>query len=166
LRLEAKDPAAAARIHPNDRVRLVRALEILEVSGRTISQGHDAHRFRDRPFDVRWLSLDLDRALLWERLEARVDRMFRMGLVEEVRSLHAAGYGPDLRPLQAIGYREVGLMLAGRLDEASAREAIYLATRRYAKRQRTWFRAEPGLEWADAAYPAAALERALRILSA
>jgi tRNA dimethylallyltransferase len=165
-RLEREDPAAAGRIHPNDRVRLVRALEILEVSGSTVSQGHEAHRFRDRPFDIRWLALDLERTLLWKRLAERVDWMFRMGLVEEVQRLHAAGYGPSLRPLQAIGYREVGLMLAGDLDEGGAREAIYHATRRYAKRQRTWFRAEPAIQWADANRSAEVLESALRMLEA
>jgi tRNA dimethylallyltransferase len=164
--LQKSDRAAAARIHPNDRVRLVRALEVAKFPGGSLSERHDAHRFRDRPFDVRWLALDLDRELLWSRLRERVDGMFREGLIEEVRQLHAAGYGPSLRPLQAIGYREVGLLLAGSMDETGAREAIYLATRRYAKRQRTWFRAEPGVVWMDAARPAETLPAALRLLEA
>ena len=89
--------------------------------------------------------------------------MFDAGLVDEVRGLHAAGYGPELRPLRSIGYREVGEMLAGRMTEEEAREQIFVATRRYSKRQRTWFNAEPGLEWIDAGRPAAAVERALAL---
>ena len=91
--------------------------------------------------------------------------MFAAGFVDEVRALHAAGYDARLRPLRAIGYREVGALLAGELDEATARERIWIATRRYAKRQRTWFRAEPGLEWLDADRREAAIERALAALS-
>jgi tRNA dimethylallyltransferase len=162
--LQKRDPCAADRIHPNDRVRLIRALEVAEVSAGPLSERHDAHRFGDRPFDVRWLALGLERELLWTRLRDRVDGMFREGLIEEVRQLYAAGYGPSLRPLQSIGYREVGLLLAGSMDEATAREATYLATRRYAKRQRTWFRAEPGLVWMDASRPSEALSAAVQLL--
>jgi tRNA dimethylallyltransferase len=164
--LRTRDPAAADRIHPNDRVRLIRALEVAEVSGSALSESHDGHRFRDRPFDVRWLALDLEREHLWAQLRARVEGMFREGLIEEVQQLYAAGYGPSLPPLQAIGYREAGLLLAGQMDEATAREAAYLATRRYSKRQRTWFRAEPEVVWMDAARPAETLAAALRGLEA
>jgi tRNA dimethylallyltransferase len=163
--LEERDPEAAACIHPNDRVRIVRALELLEAGRGAISERWREHAFGDRPFDVRWIALDLERERLWRALRERVDRMFAEGLVEEVRSLHSAGYGPELRALRAIGYREAGRMLAGRMDEATAREATYLATRRYAKRQRTWFRAEPGVSWADASRPEEALEGALRLLA-
>ena len=83
------------------------------------------------------------------------------GLVEEVRGLRAKGFDSNLPSLQAIGYREVGALLAGEMNEAETREAIASATRRYAKRQRTWFRAEAGVEWADAEQPEAALEAAL-----
>jgi tRNA dimethylallyltransferase len=90
--------------------------------------------------------------------------MFAAGFVEEVRGLHAAGYGPELRPLQAIGYREVGELLAGRMREEEAREAVFVSTRRYAKRQRTWFRAEAGLVWVDATDPESALVSTLKRL--
>jgi tRNA dimethylallyltransferase len=163
--LEGRDPEAAVCIHANDRIRLVRALELLEAGQGPISGRWREHAFGDRPFDVRWIALDLERESLWRALRERVDRTFHEGPVEEVRSLHAAGYGPDLRPLRAIGYREAGWILAGRLDEPSAREATYMATRRYAKRQRTWFRAEPGVRWVDASRPEAAAEEALRLLS-
>lgn len=162
--LERVDPAAAARIHPNDRVRIERALEVTRLGGRPLSEQHARHRFGDVRFELRWLGLTLERDALWQRLRARVDWMFGEGLVEEVRGLHRAGYGPGLHPLRSIGYREVGQLIAGRLTEAEAREAILVATRRYAKRQRTWFRAQPGLEWRDASRPEAILEDALRWL--
>jgi len=163
--LEARDPAAAARIPPRDRVRTVRALEALRLAARPISEQHAAHGFGDRPFEMRWLGLTLERGALAARLRARVDAMFAAGFVDEVRGLYAAGYRPELHPLRAIGYREVGELIAGRLDEATARERIWIATRRYAKRQRTWFRAEPGLAWLEAEPRAAAVERALAALS-
>lgn len=163
--LEERDPGCANGIHPNDRVRIVRALEVLELGGTPISIRHAEHAFSDRPFDVRWIALDLDRDALWRAIRARVDRMFRHGLVEEVERLHRAGYGPELRPLRAIGYREVGSLIAGRMDEPQTRAAIFVATRRYARRQRTWFRAEPGVTWHDASRVEATLEAALRALA-
>jgi tRNA dimethylallyltransferase len=163
--LAARDPAAAARIPQRDRVRTVRALEALRLAARPISEQHAGHRFADRPFDVRWLGLALDRDALAERLRARVAAMFAAGFVDEVRALHAAGWDTRFRPLRAIGYREVAEHLAGQLDEPAARERIWVATRRYAKRQRTWFRAEPGLEWLDAEPRERAVERALAALS-
>lgn len=158
------DPETAARTHSADRVRIVRALEAQQIAGRPLSQQHAEHGFSDRPYDVRWLGLSLEREALWSRIHKRVGAMFDAGLVDEVRALHRAGYGPELLPLQAIGYREVGELLAGRLSEAEARESIAVTTRRYAKRQRTWFRAEPGLEWTDASRPDEALAHALRLL--
>ncbi len=145
--LRESDPTSAERIPPGDRVRLVRALEVARLSGRAASAIRARHGFRDRPFDVRWLGIDLERDALSARLRARVEKMFAEGFVEEVESLHAAGYGSDFRPLRSIGYREVGWLLEGRISEAEARGAIAVATRRYAKRQRTWFRAERGLRW-------------------
>jgi tRNA dimethylallyltransferase len=162
--LRACDPVSAQRIHPRDRVRIERALEVHQLVQRPLSAELAEHGFRDRPFDVYWLGLSLERDPLWRRLRERVDRMFASGLVEEVRALYAAGYGPTLRPLQAIGYREVGSLLAGRMTESEARDAIWVATRRYAKRQRTWFRAEPGLVWLDAERPESLVEATLRRL--
>jgi tRNA dimethylallyltransferase len=162
--LAAADPALAARIHPHDRVRLVRALEIARLRGASTSSLRARHRFDDRPFEVAWLGLELPRDELWARLRARVDAMFAAGWIDEVRGLHAAGYGPELHSLSGIGYREIGWLLAGRIDERAAREQIFLETRRFAKRQHTWFRAEPGLVWADPARPASWLEQALALL--
>jgi tRNA dimethylallyltransferase len=156
------DPASAERIHPRDRVRIERAIEAFLLTRRPLSAHMAKHRFEDQPFEMRWLCLTMERDPLWRRIQKRVAGMFRAGLVDEVRGLHAAGYGPCLRPLQAIGYREVGALLQGKMTEEEAREAIFVATRRYAKRQRTWFRAEPGIKWIDASHPEQALKAALQ----
>jgi tRNA dimethylallyltransferase len=157
--LERDDPAAAARIPKGDRVRTVRALEALALASRPISEQHARHRFADRPFELRMFGLAAERDALAARLRARVQAMFDAGLADEVRALHAAGYGRELRPLRAIGYREACAFVAGEIGLAEAIERAWIATRRYAKRQRTWFRAEPELEWLDADRPAIALER-------
>ncbi len=163
--LERLDAVTAARISPSDRVRTVRALEALRLACRPISEQQSDHAFRDRPFDVIWLGLAVDRERLAARLRARVEAMFDAGLVEELSGLHAAGFAASLRPLRAIGYLEAGELLAGRLSRTEAIERAWIATRRYAKRQRTWFRAEPGLEWLDAEAGDRALEGVLRAIS-
>ena len=160
--LEQLDPASAGATDPNNVVRVIRALETLKLGGRPASEQRAEHGFGDRRYDVRWVGLQLERDLLWKRISRRVDQMFDAGFVDEVRALHARGFGPELRSLRSIGYREVGDLLAGRTTEPAAREAISIATRRYAKRQRTWFNAEPDLSWIDADRPEAALEAAQR----
>jgi tRNA dimethylallyltransferase len=137
----------------------VRALEALALGARPISEQHARHRFADRPFEVRFFGLAADRDALAARLRARVAAMFAAGLADEVRALRAAGYGRELRSLRAIGYREACALVAGELGLDEAIERAWIATRRYAKRQRTWFRAEPELEWLDADRPAIAVER-------
>jgi tRNA dimethylallyltransferase len=163
--LEQVDPVAAARIGQSDRLRIARALEAQRLGVSPISAQQLRHAFGDRPFEVVWLGLAVDRDLLTTRLLARVEAMFAAGLVAEVAGLHAAGFSPSLRSLQAIGYRQAGELLAGRISAAEAIELTWIATRRYAKRQRTWFRAEPGLDWLDADARELALERVLRAIS-
>ena len=163
--LEALDAPAAARIGPRDRLRTVRALEALRLARRPISEQQVRHGFGDRPFELVWLGLAVERDLLATRLRARVEAMFAAGLVAEVAGLYAAGFSPSLRSLRAIGYREVGELLAGRISEAEAVDRTWIATRRYAKRQRTWFRAEPGLEWLEVDARERAIERILRAIS-
>ena len=162
--LAARDPEAARRIAPQDRVRLIRALEITELGGVPSSEQRAAHGFSDRPFEIRWLGLRMEREVHWRGLQGRTERMFREGLLDEVRELRRAGFSPALRALNAIGYREAGQVLDGRIDEAQARESTWIATRRYAKRQLTWFRAESGVCWLDAQRPREALEQALRLV--
>jgi tRNA dimethylallyltransferase len=163
--LDRVDPAAAARIGRADRVRTVRALEAHRLARSPISAQQSLHAFGDRPFELVWLGLAMDRDRLAARLRERTEAIFAAGLVEELASLLAAGFSPGLRPLRAIGYREAGELLAGRLSRAEAIERAFIATRRYAKRQRTWFRAEPELEWLDAEAREPAIERVLRAIS-
>ncbi len=145
-RLHALDPATAERLAPGDTYRIVRALEVVEATGRPLSEWHAAHNFQDRPYETVKLGLDLPREELYLRIEARVEAMLAQGWLEEVRRL-LQRYPPEIKPLQALGYRHLVAHLAGSLslDEASALTKI--DTRRYAKRQLTWFRADPEVRW-------------------
>jgi tRNA dimethylallyltransferase len=141
------DPQAANRLHPNDTVRLIRALEVFLLTGTPISQWQREHAFRERPFSTLTISLVMDREALARRIDRRCRQMVQDGLVEEVRRVWAMGYGPDLASLQTIGYAQIGRMLEGRcgLEEALAQMAQ--ETRRLAKRQLTWLRAEADVRW-------------------
>src|SRR5262245_6599432 len=150
-RLAAVDAASAARLHRRDRVRLIRALEVCELTGRPLSAWQAEHAFRDAELDCRVIGLRMERGALYARLDARCREMIERGLLDEVRALWQRGFGPDLPPLRSIGYREVGLHLQGRCDLPSALAAMQRATRQFAKRQLTWFRADPTVEWRDAA---------------
>ena len=141
------DPEYAARISPNDLVRIVRALEVYELSGRTITEVHAAHQRQPDRYRALWLGVDPGREATRARIAARSEAMFRAGFVDEVRALITHGYGPELPPMRALGYRAVCQMLAGTHDEAEARLLTTRDTARYAKRQRNWFRSEPAIEW-------------------
>ena len=158
--LRAVDPASAARLAPSDTQRIVRALEVAIASGTAWSE-----RLRR---DGTWSSgaesraslkigLDMDRAALGARLDERVDRFFDRGLVAEVRALLSRGVPAEANAFKAIGYREVLAALREGRDPETSREIVRRNTRRYAKRQRTWFRGEPGLRWLDASLGADAL---------
>ena len=145
------DPAAAARIEPADRVRVVRALEVFHKTGRPLSGHHAAGTEPLRGFDVRLLGLAPSRETLRAAVEARTQRMLAEGLVEETRRL-IARYGPEARPLQSIGYRQAAAVVRGTLGVDEARRDIVKETMRYAKRQMTWFRHQEQVAWcADAA---------------
>lgn len=141
-RLTAVDPVTAARLAPADRVRLVRALEVQALTGEPLSAHHARHRPVER-HPMRVLFLDPPPDWLTARIAARTTAMLAEGLVEEVRRVRAR-YGPALLALQAVGYAEVCQHLDGSLSEAALLPAIVRATRAYAKRQRTWFKKEPG----------------------
>jgi tRNA dimethylallyltransferase len=147
------DPASAARIPLRDRQRLVRALEVA-VSGeswteRLVRKGTWSSRLERYP--ALKFCLDVERGLLARRIEERVDEFFAAGLVAEVEALLASGLPPTANALKGIGYREVVAALRCRTDPRATRRDIVTATRRYAKRQRTWFRSEPAMTWLDAA---------------
>ena len=150
-RLTDVDPVAAARLHPNDLVRLERALEVFELTGRPLSEQQAEHAFTEAPFDVWLLAIRWPRRLLHDRIAARVDVMLESGWIEEVAGLLAAGVTEELTPMHAIGYRDIAAHLRGELDNNELRDRIVVATRRFAKRQTTWFNREPSIEWVEPA---------------
>lgn len=142
--LERLDPEWAGRIDEHDRQRLVRALEVVLRTGRRLADQPSSGGLEIRP-SAEWL-VQRPRTSLYERIDARVDRMMEAGWLDEVRALREAGVPLDAHGLQAIGYRELVAVLEGDLDAARARERIRRATRRYAKRQISWFRRRRTLE--------------------
>lgn len=151
-RLAEVDALAATRIHPNDRIRIVRALEVWERTGEPISvqQARDRERRSRQPSRVvPKFGLTASRERLNERIEARVDAMIAAGLEAEVRGLLSRGYGAALPPLRSLGYKEMVAYVRGEADLPTTIDAIKQNTRRFAKRQGTWFRADPAIAWLD-----------------
>jgi len=159
--LKRVDPEAAARIHPNDEQRIVRALEVYEISGKPMSTF-----FREKPrpasFEGIWIGLERERDELYRRIDERVDQMFAQGLVDEVRDLLQRGYSPELNALRTVGYREVVDYLQGKISLERAIELVKRNSRRYAKRQLTWFRRDLRIHWVRA--DEGALAKVLEIL--
>jgi tRNA dimethylallyltransferase len=145
-RLARLDPVTAQRLHPHDHYRILRALEVIAATGLPVSELVAAHRFQDCPYRVLKLGLHLPREELYRRIEARVEVMLAQGWLKEVEGL-LRRYPPHLKPLQAIGYRHLGNFLTGRWSWEEAMELLKRDTRRYAKRQLTWFQADPEVRW-------------------
>ena len=146
-RLAQIDPDTAGRLHPNDSYRIIRALETIESSGKTISEHHQNHGFENELFNAFKIGLRRDREKLYERIDQRVDLMIQAGLVEEVKKLLAMGYSAELKSMQSIGYRHVVGFLKGSLPWAECLRTLKRDTRRFAKRQFTWFGADPQIKW-------------------
>lgn len=146
--LAAADPEAAARLHPNDRKRIVRALEVFQQTGKTISQHNRETRALPLRYDALTLSLAFQRREdMWARIDRRVDEMMAAGLAEEVRALLDSGVPARCTAMQAIGYKEFLGVLDGALTEPEAIELVKLRSRQYAKRQLTWLRRNPDIHW-------------------
>jgi len=146
--LAAAEPALARRLHPNDEVRVVRALERLR-SGSAVGEALQRWRLGQSPWRVTYVGLTLARPVLNERLAARAAAMAEHGLLEEVRELLSRGYAPALPALQGIGYRQFVEVAHGTLDRERAVALMQRDTQRYAKRQMTWFAREPDIAWLD-----------------
>lgn len=146
-RLRSADPGYAAAILPGDLRRIVRALEVHEVTGEPLGRLHAAHRAAMEPLPALQVALDWPRDALYERINRRVDAMLAAGFEDEVRRLKSHGYWPRLRELRTLGYREIGDCLDGRLPYEVAVEAMKRNTRRFAKRQLGWFRGDPRIRW-------------------
>ena len=163
-RLAAVDPETAARLHPNDRRRVIRAIEVFEQTGVPMSRQN--HAAQDRPFRVLPLALEWPRELLYARLETRVHRMMEMGLLSEVRALLESGVAPAAQSMQGIGYKELIPAAMGQGDVNRAVWDIIVHTRHYAKRQGTWLRAQPQCVWLDARDADALLAQATALAQA
>lgn len=142
------DPESAARLHPNDLIRIVRALEVYE-SGSSLSVLQDDHGFRGQPYRVLKIGLNLERPELYRRIERRAEVMFEQGLLEEAEGLLRAGYDPDLKALRTIGYRQAFAFLRQEMSRDEAVNDLKQSTRRYAKQQLTWFRKDKSIIWLE-----------------
>ncbi len=145
-RLHQLDPEAAAAIHPNNLRRVVRALEIVQTTGRKKSELEAAD---PPPYDILKIGLDLPRALLHARIDRRVEEMVANGLVQEMSALLSAGFSPDLPAFSSLGYRAIAAHLAGGTTLAAAVERIQIETHRFVRHQYTWFRRMAGIHWFD-----------------
>ncbi|MCP4021693.1 MAG: tRNA (adenosine(37)-N6)-dimethylallyltransferase MiaA [Desulfobacteraceae bacterium] len=148
-RLLQCDPEAANKIHPNDTFRVIRALEVFEITKIPISQQQKSHEFKKQKFKTLKFGLTMEREKLYQRINKRVDMMLDQGLLKEVESLHNKGYSLDLKPMQSIGYKHMGLFLKGEVDWEEAVRLLKRDTRRYAKRQFTWFNKDKEIVWLE-----------------
>jgi tRNA dimethylallyltransferase len=146
-RLVEVDPVAAARLHPRDESKVIRALEVYQLSGRRMSEFQREHGFAERPFAALMIGLNRDRDMLYRRIEGRIDWQLAHGLIEETKRLLAQGYQRDSAAMKGLGYRQVAEHLAGEYDAAEMVRRFKRDTRRFSKRQMTWFRKEPGIQW-------------------
>ena len=147
-RLRQVDPDSAARLHPADRKRILRALEVYGETGKTITAHNLETRQRPDKYRPVWIGLDFyDRAELYGRIDRRVDRMLEQGLLAEIQGLLDRGVPADATALQAIGYKEFFPVLSGETSLQAAAEQVKRESRRYAKRQLTWFRRNPAIHW-------------------
>ncbi len=147
--LKEKDPETAGRTMPNDLVRIVRALEVLQLTGKPISILQKEHAFSDQPFEALVFCLNPPRDRLYRWIGERVDRMIKKGFLEEVRGLKEKGYTGNLTSMKGLGYRELMVHLDGETSLQETIEQIKTNTRRYAKRQLTWFRGEKEVRWVE-----------------
>ncbi len=145
--LERIDPETAARLSERDWVRILRALEIYYVTGKTFSQLAREHAFSKRRYPCLKIGLFIERKVLYQMLDDRVDKMLRAGLLKEVKELLNKGFDPTSKPLRSIGYRHLISYLRGEVDLCEAVRLMKRDTRRYAKRQLTWFRADTEIKW-------------------
>jgi tRNA dimethylallyltransferase len=149
-RLRDVDPVAAEKILPGDAKRIIRALEVYRVTGKPMSSFHTPEGVHGVPrTNTHLFGLTMARQILYQRIEARVDAMMAAGFVDEVRGLVSAGFGPERKAMQSLGYRHLLSYLRGEIAEDIAVSELKRDTRRYAKRQMIWFNADPNIIWYD-----------------
>jgi len=149
-RLRHVDPQTASKLHPHDLFRAIRALEIFDSTGIPISFYREQHCFGERPYITLKIGLEMDRGRLYRRIEERVDQMIERGFLQEVRGLIEMGYSGELKPMQGLGYKQMVQSLTQQIEWNEAVRQMKRDTRHYAKRQWTWFKADPEVRWRDA----------------
>lgn len=145
--LKQRDPASALKIDSHDTVRMIRALEVMDLTGRSIAELQGSHRFEDRPYIHMKIGLNMERDLLFQRIENRVDHMMSRGFLEEVQSLLNKGYDESCRSMQSLGYRHILAYLRGSVSLDQAVHKMKRDSMSYAKRQLTWFKKEQDIQW-------------------
>jgi len=148
-KLQNIDPISAKKINPNDRHRMIRALEIFHVTGKPMSYFNKNFRRETDKYNLAMFALTMDRAKLYSRIDKRVDQMIENGLIDEVKKLLDMGYTRELVSMKAIGYKEIIPYLEGKIQLNKAIELLKRNTRRYAKRQLTWFRRDHRIRWVN-----------------
>ncbi|MFZ5354203.1 MAG: tRNA (adenosine(37)-N6)-dimethylallyltransferase MiaA [Bacillota bacterium] len=143
------DRPSYERLHPNDLRRVIRALEVYEFTGKTITYFQEESKKLPPRYDFAYIGLTMDRAKLYEKIELRVDKMLEQGLIEEVKKLLDMGYSRELVSMQALGYKEIASYLHGECTLEDAAAILKRDSRHYAKRQLTWFRSDPRIKWFD-----------------
>jgi len=146
-RLEKCDPNAAKKIHYNDSFRVIRALEVYQATGQRISDRQNNHNFEDLKYNYFKIGLYMDREKLYDRINQRVDIMLNQGLLNEVTTLAQMGYSFNLKSMQSIGYKHMAMFINNKVDWEEAVRLLKRDTRRYAKRQLTWFRKDKNINW-------------------
>lgn len=147
--LKEVDYESFMRLHPNDTKRIIRALEVYKNTGKTISEYQRESREREIPYNIAYIGLTMNRQKLYERINLRVDKMFDMNLVNEVKNLKEMGYNRNVTSMQGIGYKEVFDYLDEVYSLEETKDIIKQSSRRYAKRQLTWFRSDKRVNWID-----------------
>ena len=148
-RLEKVDPKTASKLHRRDLFRIIRALEVFDSTGLPISFFRDQHRFGERPYVTLKIGLEMNREDLYGRIDQRVDQMIEKGFLQEVEGLLEMGYGPQLKPMRSLGYKQMIQFLSKEVGWTEAVRQMKRDTRHYARRQWTWFKGDPEVHWYD-----------------
>jgi tRNA dimethylallyltransferase len=148
-RLKKVDSKTASLLHPHDLFRIIRSLEVFDSTGVPISFYREQHRFGERPYFTLKIGLEMNRDTLFRRIDERVDQMIERGFLQEVERLMEMGYGPELKPMQSLGYKQMVQFLLKEIGWDEAVRQMKRDTRHYAKRQWTWFKADPEVRWWD-----------------
>ena len=151
-RLKKVDPKTASHINPHDLFRTIRALEVFDSTGIPISFFRDQHCFGEKPYHTLKIGLEIEREALYCRIDQRVDQMIERGFLQEVKGLIEMGYGPELKPMQSLGYKQMIQFLSKEMDWTEAVRQMKRDTRHYAKRQWTWFKADPEVHWQNESF--------------